>query len=223
MTDYSGQGKQLALKESLSKPISRQTPAGTITIQSFPPPEAIRECRFDEQFGFHAQYKSIYTKRETLEAHAALADTNVVLALTDDHRIIGFGVFGPPDADKRWLELGFGIMMEVKVVEVSRRYRAFHLASDMLRQMLAHPRIDSVIAYMVGYTWTWDLNGSGLTAQQYRNVLIRLFGAQGFAELSTNESNICLKPENLFMARIGRDVSEKTRQDFKWLRFGITP
>lgn len=183
----------------------------------------IQHYRFDAQFGFHAQYKSLYTKRETLEAHAARTDTHVVLALTDDRRIIGFGVFGPPDANERWLDLGPGTMLEVKAVEVSRRYRAFHLASDLLLQMLIYPRIESVIAYMVGYSWTWDLSGSGLTAQQYRNMLIRLFSTQGFVELTTNEPNICLKPENLFMARIGSDVPEKVRQDFKWLRYGITP
>jgi acetoin utilization protein AcuA len=210
------------LNAFFSTPIHRHTPAGTITIQSFLTPEAIQGYRFDEQFGFYPQYKSLYTRRETLEAHAALDDTNVVLALTDDRRIIGYGVFGPPDANERWLKLGIGSMLEVKVVEVSRRYRAFHLASGLLRQMLAHPRIESVIAYMVGYSWTWDLDGAGLTAQQYRNILIRLFSAEGFTEYTTNEPNVLLKPENLFMARIGSDVSTAIREKFKWLRYGIS-
>jgi acetoin utilization protein AcuA len=213
---------QTVLNASFSAPINRQTPAGRITIQSFLTPEAIQGCRLDEQFGFHAQYKSLYTKRDTLEAHAAFDDTNVVLALTDDRRIVGYGVLGPPDANERWLKLGVGKMLEVKAVEVSRRYRAFHLASGLLRQMLAHPRIESVIAYMVGYSWTWDLDGSGLTAQQYRNILIRLFSAEGFTEYTTNEPNVLLKPENLFMARIGSNVSAAIRENFKWLRYGIS-
>jgi acetoin utilization protein AcuA len=93
----------------------------------------------------------------------------------------------------------------------------------MVRLMLAHPKIERMIAYMVGYSWTWDLDGSGLNAQQYRNMLIKLFNPHGFIELQTNEPNICLKPENLFMGRIGSEVSDKLRQDFKWLRFGISP
>jgi acetoin utilization protein AcuA len=186
-------------------------------------PNEIRSYRFDEQFGTHAQYKSIYTKRETLEKHAEKTDANVVLALTENQQIVGFGVFSHPDADERWVALGPGMMMEVKAVEVTRSLRSCKLAGDMLRLMLTHPKIEQIIAYMVGYSWTWDLDGSGLNAQQYRNMLIRLFNPHGFIELQTNEPNICLKPENLFMARIGSGVSDPVRQDFKWLRFGISP
>ena len=53
--------------------------------------------------------------------------------------------------------------------------------------MLNHPKIEQMIAYMVGYSWTWDLDGSGMTAQQYRNMLIRLFNPHGFIELQTND------------------------------------
>lgn len=205
------------------KEIERPTPAGMIAIRSFCTPEEIQSYRFDEQFGIHAQYKSIYTKRETLEKHAAKKDANVVLALKIPLQIVGFGVFSHPEPDERWAELGPGVMMEIKAVEVSRTLRAFRIAGDLVRMMLDHPRIERMIAYMVGYSWTWDLDGSEMTAQQYRNMLIRLFGPHGFVELQTNEPNISLKPENLFMGRIGKDVPDSVRQSFKWLRFGISP
>ena len=207
----------------MQKEVVRSTPAGPVKIRSFCTPDEIQSYRFDDQFGTHAQYKSIYTKRETLEKHAAKTDANVVLALTEDQHIVGFGVFSHPEADERWTELGMGMMMEVKAVEVSRILRSCKIAGDMVRLMLSHPKIERMIAYMVGYSWTWDLDGSGMKAQQYRNMLIRLFNPFGFIELQTNEPNICLKPENLFMGRIGSEVSEQTRQDFKWLRFGISP
>jgi acetoin utilization protein AcuA len=76
---------------------------------------------------------------------------------------------------------------------------------------------------MVGYSWTWDLEGTRKTAQQYRAMLIRLFGQQGFQEYQTNDPNICLKPENVFMARIGKNISQTIKDRFKWLRFGLTP
>ncbi len=186
-------------------------------------PAEIQSYRFDAQFGTHAQYKSIYTKRETLEKHAQKTDANVVLAITNSRDIVGFGVFSHPDADERWHDLGPGMMMEVKAVEVSRSLRSQKLAGDMVRLMMDHPRIEAMIAYMVGYSWTWDLDGSHFTAQQYRNMLIRLFSPHGFIEMQTNEPNICLKPENLFMARIGSRVVDAVRQDFKWLRFGVSP
>ena len=211
------------MNDSFQKEIVRATPAGNITIRSFCSPAQIQSYRFDDQFGIHAQYKSIYTKRETLEKHASKNDANVVLALMDTRQIVGFGVFSHPAADERWAQLGTGVMMEVKAVEVSRRLRSSKLAKDMLRLMMQHPRIETMIAYMVGYSWTWDLDGSGLSAQQYRNMLIRLFSPHGFIELQTNEPNVCLKAENLFMGRIGGIVTDQVRQDFKWLRFGISP
>lgn len=211
------------MNDSLQKKEVRSTPAGPIQIRSFCTPNEIRTYRFDDQFGTHAQYKSIYTKRETLEKQAAATGANVVLALTESQQIVGFGVFSHPEADERWAELGPGMMMEVKAVEVSRSLRSCKIAGDLLRLMLLHPKIEQMIAYMVGYSWTWDLDGSGMTAQQYRNMLIRLFNPHGFIEMQTNEPNLCLKPENLFMARIGSRIADHVRQDFKWLRFGISP
>ena len=211
------------MNDSIQKEIVRSTPAGAIQIRSFCTPSEIQSYRFDDQFGTHAQYKSIYTKRETLEKHAGKTNANVVLALRESQQIVGFGVFSHPEPDERWSELGPGVMMEIKAVEVIRNLRAFKIAGDLVRLMLEHPRIEQMIAYMVGYSWTWDLDGSGLNAQQYRNMLIRLFNPHEFIELQTNEPNICLKPENLFMGRIGSAVPETVRKDFKWLRFGVSP
>ena len=113
------------MNESIQKEIVRSTPAGPLQIRSFCTPDEIRTYRFDDQFGTHAQYKSIYTKRETLEKHAAKSGANVVLALKENQHIVGFGVFSHPEADERWMELGPGMMMEVKAVEVSRRTGAW--------------------------------------------------------------------------------------------------
>jgi acetoin utilization protein AcuA len=89
--------------------------------------------------------------------------------------------------------------------------------------MLAHPRIEDKIVYLVGYSWTWDLDGTEKTAPQYRRILIKLFEPHGFQEFRTNEPNVCLKPENLFMCRIGKNIPKKILDRFKWLRFGLTP
>ena len=199
------------------------TAVGQVQIHAFCQPQFISACTFDEQFGTHAQYKSIYTKRETLEKHAAVPGANVALALTEGRHIIGFGVLNYPDPDERWSQLGPGLMMEVKAIEVSRNWRSQRVAEAIVGMLLTHPKLEEMIVYMVGYSWTWDLDGTGKTAQQYRQVLIRLFTPFGFQELQTNEPNICLKPENLFMGRIGGSVPDSVLHNFKWLRFGISP
>jgi acetoin utilization protein AcuA len=203
------------------KEIQRITTQGPVRVRAFCTPEQILSFSFDSQFRAYPQYKSIYTKRRTLEALAAVEGTNVALALTSDQRIIGFGVLAFPEPDERWARLGRGAMMEVRAIEVGRQWRGHKIADDLMRMLLTHPRLEQMIAYMVGYSWTWDIDGSGLSAQRYRNMLIRLFGGFGFLEFQTNEPNLCLKPENLFMARVGRQVSGQMRKAFKWLCFGI--
>jgi len=206
---------------STSRQTSWQTPQGSAAIRSRCTPREIRSFIFDSQFGTHAQYKSLYTRRESLEKNAALPDADVTLALKEQNHIIGFGVLAYPEPDERWNKLGPQVMMEVKAIEVSRSWRSTGLAGGIIQTMMSQPIIEDKIIYMVGYSWTWDLDGTGLSAQAYRRMLIRLFEPSGFQEYQTNEPNICLKPENILLARIGRNVTKEQQDNFKWLRFNV--
>lgn len=196
---------------------------GAIRLRSFCSPGEIRLYAFDEEFGMHAQYRSLYTKKESLEKDAEREGVNVVLAIDPEETIVGFGVLDFPEPGERWLDLGSGLMMELKVIEVCRHRRSSGLASEIMKLLVSHDEVNDMILYLVGYSWTWDLDGSGKTAQAYRKMLINLFEPHGFEELQTNEPNICLKPENIFMARIGDRISDDVRTRFKWLRFGVSP
>ena len=199
------------------------TALGELRIRSFCTPDEIRQFSFDRQFGTHAHYRSLYTKRESLERKAEQPDTSVVLAIADSKRIVGFGVLAYPDPEERWAQLEPKLMMEVNAIEVSREWRSKKVARGIVQMMKVHPKIEDKVAYFVGYSWTWDLDGNRMTAQQYRQMMARLFEPFGFEEYQTNEPNICLKPENIFMARIGENVSKELQNQFKWLRFGMTP
>lgn len=199
------------------------TTLGELRIRSFCTPDEIRQLSFDHQFGTHAHYRSLYTKRESLERKAEQPDTNVVLAIVDSKRIVGFGVLAYPDSEERWARLAPNLMMEVNAIEVSREWRSKKVARGIVQMMNVHPKIEDKVAYFVGYSWTWDLDGNRMTAQQYRQMMAHLFEPFGFEEYQTNEPNICLKSENIFMARIGENVSKELQNQFKWLRFGMTP
>ena len=199
------------------------TTLGELRIRSFCSPDEIRQFSFDRQFGTHAQYRSLYTKRESLERKAEQPDTSVVLAIVDSKRIVGFGVLAYPDPEERWARLAPNLMMEVNAIEVSREWRSKKVARGIVQMMNVHPKIEDKVAYFVGYSWTWDLDGNRMTAQQYRQMMTHLFEPFGFEEYQTNEPNICLKSENIFMARIGENVSKELQNQFKWLRFGMTP
>jgi len=198
------------------------TTLGELRIRSFCTPDEIRQLSFDRQFGTHAHYRSLYTKRESLERKAEQPDTCVVLAIADSKRIVGFGVLAYPDSEERWAMLAPNLMMEVNAIEVSREWRSKKVARGIVQMMNVHPKIDDKVAYFVGYSWTWDLDGNRMTAQQYRQMMSRLFEPFGFEEYQTNEPNICLKSENIFMARIGENVSKELQNQFKWLRFGMS-
>jgi acetoin utilization protein AcuA len=199
------------------------TTLGELRIRSFCTPDEIRQFSFDRQFGTHAQYRSLYTKRESLERKAEQPDTSVVLAIADSKRIVGFGVLAYPDPEERWARLAPNLMIEVNAIEVSRAWRSKKVARGIIQMMNVHPKIEDKVAYFVGYSWTWDLDGNRMTAQQYRQMMAHLFEPFGFEEYQTNEPNICLKSENIFMARIGENVSKELQNQFKWLRFGMTP
>ena len=185
--------------------------------------QEIRQCTFDRQFGCHDHFKSLYTSRELLEKSAEQPGANIVLALSENNHIIGYAALAYPDPEERWAELGPRIMMEVTAIEVCRSWRSFKIAPGLLKMVVVHPQVEEKIVYMVGYSWTWDLNGTSKTAQQYRQMLINLFKPQGFKKYPTNEPNICLKSENLFMCRVGNNIRQVILDRFKWLRFGLSP
>ena len=199
------------------------TAKGRVRIRSFCSPEDIRKCTFDRQFASNPQYKSLYTSRKLLEKFAEQPDANIVLALTAQNHIIGYGVLAYPDPDERWAELGSKAAMEVKAIEVCRSWRSCKIARAILKMLIVKPQIEEKIIYMVGYSWTWDLKGTRKTARQYRNMLIKLFKPHGFKEYRTNEPNVCLKPENIFMCRVGKNITQAILYRFKWLRFGLSP
>ena len=200
-----------------------EIPDKAIRIRSFCGPEEIRQYTLDQEFRSYGTYKSLYTDQESLENDARQPDANVVLALTDRNQIIGFGVLNYPRPEERWADLGSGLMIELQAIEVSRSWRSTRVASAILGMLMVHPLIEEKIVYLVGYSWTWDLEGTGGTVAQYRRMLVNLFGQQGFQEYRTNEANICLRPENIFMCRVGNKITGEILNRFKWLRFGLSP
>ncbi len=219
------QSKSMSLATNKCTPQKDQTQAewstqrGKVIVTSFCGPDEIESLSFIEAYTRYAGYKSIVSKKETLINTASRPDTNVTLAFTPDGRIVGFGILEYPHPDERWQRVGNRIMMEVSVIEIGRPWRSLGISKEILRLLVDHPRKEVCIFYMVGYSWTWDLEG--ITAMAYRNMLISIFSQQGFNTFQTNEANIMMRPENLFMARIGANISASTRERFKQVRFNL--
>ena len=193
---------------------------GQITINPKCPPGYFKGLRLDEGLGTFAHYSSIIQKLEVFEKVASGKDGRVALALFDENIIVGYMVCWYPDSTDRWSKLG-DLMYEFGAIEVSRNFRKMRIAAEMVSAALRDDFFEEKISYMNGYSWHWDVDGSGLTLIQYRKMMLNFMKPFGFEEYYTNEPNIALRQENLFMARIGSRVSEEDQLRFRNLRFGI--
>jgi len=193
----------------------------SVTIKSFCSPDEIEPLSLKETFVESGRYNPILTKKESLIDAAVMPDANVTLAYTEDKKIIGISILRYPYPDERWAKIGGRVMMEVAVLEVVGKWRLKGISKKLLELLLDHPLKEDRIIYMVGYSWTWDIGGTGKSVIEYRNILINLFSHFGFGIYPTNEPNVMIRPENLFMARIGANISENIRKRFKLIRFNL--
>jgi acetoin utilization protein AcuA len=198
-----------------------ETEQGKISVASFYTPAGIEPLSFSRSFQKHPHYNPIISSKKSLSEIACEPDANVTLATTGEGDIIGFGILQYPSPDERWVRVGDRVMMEVSVIEVSRLWRGGGLARKILETVLAHPLQAEKILYMVGYSWTWDLEGSRLQTMTYRDMMINLFAGFGFTLRQTNEPNIMMRPENMFMVKIGANVNDAVRRRLKQVQFNL--
>jgi acetoin utilization protein AcuA len=197
-----------------------ETPHGTLTVYPRCPAGSFDGLRLDSGLGNFAHYSSIIQRFDVFDKIASGEDGRVTLAVKDDSTVVGYITCSYPDSGERWSKLG-RLMYELAAIEVSRNFRHLHIGNSMIGALLEDSFFDEKILYMNGFSWHWDLDGTGLTMSEYRRVMIRLLKVFGFQEQYTNEPNIALREENLFMARIGPNVSPEEQKRFRSLRFGI--
>jgi len=176
----------------------------------------------EDGLGHFSQYSSIIQKVGTFDNVAKRRGGRVTLALMESRLIVGYGVCWYPDPSERWAALG-DLMYEMAAIEVSRTLRGVRLGRRILDAVMDEDFFEHKITYMQGFSWHWDLEGSGLTAAQYRRLMMDLYRPYGFREVYTNEPNIALREENVMMIRVGSGVSPEDQKRFRYLRFGMKP
>ena len=184
-------------------------------------PGYISRLSLDEGIGVFPSYRSLVPTIEGLVKFASGSDNQVALAVDGRDRIVGFSVIRMPE-EERWHRVGPGRMREL-FAELSRPYRAGGLARRLLGTSVFDPVHESNIVYIMAYSWHWDLEGSKRTIHEYRAAIMSILKPMGFRQYPTNEPNICLRPENLFMARMGSKVDEGLTGAFKAALFDIQP
>jgi acetoin utilization protein AcuA len=196
------------------------TPQGNLSIYARCPPDFFGSLRFDPGIGDFADYSSIIQKLDEFGKIAVGQNGRVSLALLAETVVVGYFACAHPKPSERWSKLG-DLMYELRAIEVSRNFRKYGIAGQLIKTVLSEDFIEDKIAYMSGYSWHWDIVGSGYPVAEYRKVHLRLLEPYCFQEVSTNEPNISLREENIFMARIGARVPAEDQKRFKRLIFGI--
>lgn len=192
-----------------------------VHIESHLTLDRFQELILASGFKKYERYTSLYTRKEDI-AYFVEKRRNIALALFDNQTIIGFAVLDYPEENERWARLGNEIVMELKAVEVLREFRNQGIARQLLTHLFSDGGLDAKIVYLTAYSWTWDLDYAGLGVLSYGAMLMTLYNGFGFKKYPTNELNICLKSENLFMVRMGKNVDPRIQEKFKWLRFGVS-
>lgn len=182
--------------------------------------EMLADWDLDEGIGVFSRFSSILRDLGELASIAANPEANLTVCLYKGQKVVAYCVRRPaPDID-RWGEMEPPILHEV-FGETSRSWRDLKLMGPLLDTVVNDESNQERVLYIVGYSWTWDLDASKKTLAQYRDTIIHLLGRLGFKQYPTNEPNVSLRPENLFMARIGEKVPTKLNKRFTNLLFGI--
>jgi len=194
-------------------------PSGVVHIRTHCSPEFVDGLELDEGLGVFPQYRSIIRDKETLKEVAALDGANLVIAYTEEKKIVGYIAFANPSPLERWGKNGRGLLYELGAIEVSRQWRRLGLAKKMVEIALEGDEWEDKILLLTGFSWHWDMPETGLTKPGYRKMLMHIFEPFGFRHFYTTEPNVMMDTANILMARIGARVSDEDWERFLDLLF----
>ena len=179
-------------------------------------PEFLSGLATDSRIGAFSRYSPQAATRQlaALPRVAGLPYGRVLVAHVGC-RLVAFLTFHPPEAESRWAALPTGQIFELGGIEVARGMRGRGLARRLMDLAFSSAEFDAAIVYAQALTWCWDLEGSGLGREAYREMMLRLFGAYGFASYATDEPNIGYDRASILLARIGPRAPMALLQQFQ--------
>lgn len=194
-----------------------ETKKGKISLESYCPVEELEKLTVDGGIMMFSRNDPERQKRALVNV-ARSENGNVVVGVHEGRLVSYIGILRPSERE-RWGKPAYSWLYELGAIEVSRNYRRLGLAEAMLEVSFDDPFYDDKIMLTTGFTWHWDLEGTGIDKTRYRSLGIELFGRFGFMEMGTDEPNVTMDPANLFLVRLGKDVSFSRYQKFASLLF----
>ncbi|WP_101844738.1 GNAT family N-acetyltransferase [Halobacillus sp. Marseille-P3879] len=192
-----------------------QTDYGPMTIQGPLSAEQLSE------YSFHEDLNAFRPPGKQFEALKSIAgfDEGRIIAATHEQTIIGYVTYLHPDPMERWSEGNMEDLIELGAIEVVPQFRGFRVGSRILELSMQDPFMENYIIISTEYYWHWDLKGTKLSIWDYRRVMEKMMGAGGLTPSPTDDPEIISHPANCLMVRIGKNVPEKSIEQFDELRF----
>lgn len=145
-----------------------------------------------------------------LRSLAAAPDGYVTLAVADG-TIVGFVLLCQPGPLERWASLPGAYELSI---EVSRGWRELGIAHRLLGLTFADPVWETRVVVAQGYHWHWDIEQTGLSVWEYRDMYRQLFATYGSALFGTDDPEIYFEQANILMARMGTACTPSLRRGF---------
>ncbi len=186
------------------------TAYGPVCIRAWAPRELLRELTIGEGLGAFWYY-SVEKTRTNLFQSLSNPQSEIILAYTPDKLLIGYLLISLPGRRGRWRRLG--IVYET-TIEVAREWRRYGIASKLLSTAIEDPHWQDKIFLAEGYSWAWDLEGTGLSPAEYREIWKNMMARFGFIEVKTDDPGILGDPWSLMMAWVGPKVDEEKKSLF---------
>ncbi|MDD5747576.1 MAG: GNAT family N-acetyltransferase [Actinomycetota bacterium] len=193
------------------------TPRGMVEIENYSPSSMLEKLSIDDGIFMFSRHNP-ERQKEALVNVAKSDGGNVVTAVIGE-TLVGYVGIHHPSERERWGKPKYNWLFELGAIEVSRNYRKLGIANAMLQATFDDPFYEDKIVFATGFTWHWDMEGTGLDKFQYRSMGVKFFGRYGFMEMSTDESNISMDPANLFLVRLGKSTTFSQYQKFAALLF----
>ena len=198
------------------------TKKGAVRLVREVEPDFIADLDMGEGLGifFHYRYEDAHKTKELLSILSRSADRRLACAVHGDD-LVGYVTVVPPEEGSKWEsierslessaeELPRPLLMELGSIEISKPWRSQGLARLLLEFMFDAPYFDKRIVFSRELSWHWDLKGSGLSAYEYRSMLMKLFERAGFRYCETDDEEIGYAGENMLMVRVGPSVPSQT-------------
>ncbi len=187
-----------------TKPRALSVQKATVEYKDRCTPEVLAELVPAPGIGAFSRYSPQAADRQ----HTALITVagltyGRVLVAHHGGQVVAYLTFHPPEGECRWASLPHGKILELGGIEVARGYRGIGIARRLMDQAFAPPDFDGIIVYAQALTWCWDLEGTGMSMADYRQMMLRLFAVYGFNPYTTDEPNIRYDHSSLLLGRIG--------------------